>query len=313
MNNVKQTWADMGQRLAIALPRWVINRLDQQGESYPFVVKAIPVVIVLLSIASIETIRTRVEYHHSAWQTPAVAAGVAILVPLATLAAALIRKRNWAILFWVVSFVVASISGAIQYGVYVVDNATIMQTVEAIAFGFGIPFAEVLFAIMEAVMIKQWHEDRAAAEHDTAEAERVAEQQAQADAEHKASIAAAAQKAAEDREFERSKREAELQAYKAKLLQDAEFERERLRVELRIKEQKAAAKFAKPEAANDSDGDSDESKLIRFYALNPMAPQREAADATGMNQSKVNRILKRLESDEVIHRNGNGVEILHSL
>lgn len=322
--SVRESWGAMMLRLAVAIPNWVVKRLDSQAEPYPFVVKAIPFVIVLLSIASIETIRVRVESHHSAWQTPAVATGVAILVPLATLAAALIRDRRWSLLFWTVSFVVASISGSIQYGVYVVDSPTLMQTVEAVAFGFGIPFAEVLFAIMEAVMIRQWLDDRATAERSEVEEVRLAEQQALVDAEQRDAVEAARQRAADDRSFDLRKREAELKAYEAQLQQQAEFDREKLMVELRIKEQKATARMngsdSRSDSVGDSVGDSNDSRnhqvvdyeaiVISYFAENPLASQRTAARETGISQAKISKTLTDLESRKAIHRNGNGVEIL---
>ena len=57
--------------------------------------------------------------------------------------------------------------------------------------------------------------------------------------------------------------------------------------------------------------DTDAESLLNHFAIHPMHSQREAAEATGLNQPKVNRILKRLESEGVIHRNGSGVEILN--
>lgn len=59
--------------------------------------------------------------------------------------------------------------------------------------------------------------------------------------------------------------------------------------------------------------ESEDKILLRFYENNARASQREAADNTGLSQPKISRILKRLESENVIHRNGNGVEILAEL
>ena len=68
-------------------------------------------------------------------------------------------------------------------------------------------------------------------------------------------------------------------------------------------------KVNQPDAVpNQSDSEVD--SLLNHYRINPMHSQREAAKATGLNQSKVNRLLNRLESENKIHRNGNGVEIL---
>lgn len=51
-------------------------------------------------------------------------------------------------------------------------------------------------------------------------------------------------------------------------------------------------------------------KLKAFYVLQPKASLRKAAAEVGLSHTGVSKILDRLESDGVIHRNGNGVEIL---
>ena len=56
--------------------------------------------------------------------------------------------------------------------------------------------------------------------------------------------------------------------------------------------------------------DSHEKIILNHYMNHPLDTQRVAAESLGMNQAKVNRTLKQLESKGMIHRNGNGVEIL---
>lgn len=120
--------------------------------------------------------------------------------------------------------------------------------------------------------------------------------------------------------------------------QEAEFT-----LEMEIMRQEAALKLAQTEAGNkqrleierlkveaklqnksvnrhDSEGKSDslnheskensESRIIDYYRNNPLSSQRKTAGDLDLSQSKVNRILSDLESRKVIHRNGNGVEIL---
>lgn len=311
MNEVKRAWVEMRDRLLIAIPHWVVKTLDGEGEhKYPFVIKAIPVVIVMLSVASISVINTRAEAHHAGWNSPLVSTGVAVLVPLATLAAALIRHRGWSAVFWVVSFFVAFVSGSIQYQVYYIPGATGVEALEAYAFGYGIPFAEVLFAIMEAVSINQWMAQRNEAESEQRRVAAMEKRQQQDEADAEARRRLRQQQDAQQAEFDRRKREAELAAYEAKLKQDAELEREKAMTQLRIKEQKA---IHPSDSVNQkvNHGDSDERVVLRFYAANPKAPQREAADATGVSQPKISRILRKAESTGLIHRNGNGVEILN--
>lgn len=318
MSEVKQAWIEMRDRLLIAVPRWVINTLDGNGDHrYPFVIKAIPVVIVMLSVASISVINTRATAHHAGWNSPLVSTGVAVLVPLATLAAALIRHRGWSALFWVVSFFVAFVSGSIQYQVYFEPGAVGVEALEAYAFGYGIPFAEVLFAIMEAVSINQWMTQRSEAESEQRRIAAMEKRQQQDEADAEARRRLRQQQEAQQAEFERRKREAELVAYEAKLKQDAELEREKALTQLRIKEQKAGRALP----VFDSEGDSRikpenhkaidyERVIIDYFAENPLSSQRKAAADTNISQSKISKTLNDLESRKIIHRNGNGVEIL---
>lgn len=52
------------------------------------------------------------------------------------------------------------------------------------------------------------------------------------------------------------------------------------------------------------------SKLIKFYKSNPNGSVEEAAQFIGRSQGSVYNYLKELEEENVIHKNGNGVEIL---
>lgn len=78
---------------------------------------------------------------------------------------------------------------------------------------------------------------------------------------------------------------------------------------------KKPAKSVKPAkiAKADSKANSHERIILNHYMIHPLDSQRVAAESLGMNQAKVNRTLKQLESKGVIHRNGNGVEILREL
>jgi hypothetical protein len=253
-------WAEFLVETAIAFPHWALAKMQSTAEPYPLVVKAIPVLIIMLSIASVATIDSRVMVHHDGWNSPLIAAGAALMVPVATLAAAMIRYRAWAALFWGVSFLFAALSGAIQYGVYSSPNMDAMMTLEAVAFGFGIPTAEVLMAIMEAIAIRQFHEDKQKKADDEAAAAKAAADKIEHDAkiaEQKAAMAEAAAKAAERaaqlqaeedeaRRLENEIRMAQLQAESdariAAIKEAATFEDERKRIELaeKVKDRDAA-------------------------------------------------------------------------
>jgi flagellar biosynthesis GTPase FlhF len=321
--NVKQVWAEMGERLAVAFPRWLIRRLTERGEGKGFVVKAIPFVLIFLSVASIANLATQAYNHHANYSSYMTGAGIAVLVPIAVLAAMLIEGK-WSYAFWLMAVVFAGISGTIQYNIYHTTDA-LMSIAEAIAFGYGVPLSEVMLAVMEARLVAQKDEEKARAE--AAQVAQVEAQRLQALAEQRSADEAAKQVETErkaqirrdlDEEAERLRKQ---QEFEAKQLQDqrefelklklqevealAKIEMERLKVEAKL-----AAKPSKSESKSDSKVDSPDSKLIQFYTVNPLASQREAAESTGLNQPKVNRILKNLESSGVIHRNGNGVEIL---
>lgn len=334
---IKSTWAAMGRRLAVALPLWVLKRLDERSEGKGLAVKAIPFVIMFLSVASIANLAGRAYIHHENFSAYMTGAGIAVLVPIAVIAAMIVEGR-WAWGFWAMAVVFAGISGTIQYNIYLLPNSGAMGIAEAIAFGFGVPLSEVMLAIMEARLVIQHENKKAATEkaaQDAAIAAESAAKAAQLDAERKAEEerqrAITEQRAeaerqrqaaidAENREFDRQRKQAELEAYRIKLAQDAELERERAMADLRIREQKAAAKVIQrdsksdsPESVNHESKPTDESILLSFYSGNPLASQRDAAKKTGLSQPKIIRILNQLESNEIIHRNGNGVEILRNL
>ena len=323
-------WAKMWELVAVAFPKWVIRRMTERSEGKGFAVKAIPFVIMFLSVASIANLSSRAWEHHANFSSYMTGAGIAVLVPIAVIAAMIVEGR-WSWGFWAMAVVFAMVSGTIQYNIYLLPGSGFMGIAEAVAFGYGVPLSEVMLAIMEARLVIQFERKRVAeaaaqlaeakaaklAEEAKAEAEHqriVAEQRAEADRQRQAAIDA------ENREFERQRKQAELEAYRIELQQKAELDRERAMADLRIKEQKALAKVSKSDSKSDSvnheSADStstDESVILQFYSGNPLASQRDASKKTGLSQSKISRILNQLESDEIIHRNGNGVEILRGI
>jgi len=81
-------------------------------------------------------------------------------------------------------------------------------------------------------------------------------------------------------------------------------------------------KIIKPESKPDSENHQNHQNqpdstidydrvVIDYFRDNPLASQRKAANELGISQPKISKTLSALESEGVIHRNGNGVEILH--
>ncbi len=106
-----------------------------------------------------------------------------------------------------------------------------------------------------------------------------------------------------------------MEAKRLELAAKLEADRLMLQAKLDAKIQKKSDS----ESSKKSDSKSDESpkqevdfesKIIGYYRVNPLASQRKAANDLVLSQTKVNRVLTDLESRKVIHRNGNGVEIL---
>lgn len=342
MNEVKisATWGAMLRRLAVALPLWVLSRLDKRSEGKGFAVKAIPFVIMFLSVASVANLAGRAYIHHENFSAYMTGAGIAVLVPIAVIAAMIVEGR-WAWGFWAMAIVFAGISGTIQYNIYLLPDSGAMGIAEAIAFGFGVPLSEVMLAIMEARLVIQHENKKAAKERAAQEAAHAAENAAKAallDAERKAEDerqrAITEQRAeaerqrqaaidAENREFDRQRKQAELEAYRIELQQKAELERERAMADLRIKEQKAAAKtvsvnvsgkVSSPGRNAESDtksiqkvsGESIGKKLVIFYKNNPGALMEDAANHVGWSVPAVSKEVSSLVDLGVFHAEKQG-------
>lgn len=277
------------------------------------ITRLIPALIVVLSAASITNLSTRAYSHHANWSSYLVGTGLAALVPLAVFVAIKIEGNGYKSVVWIIASVFAFISAAIQYQVYLptVGIPRLDQVFEASAFGAGVPVAECLLAAMEAFILSQLA--RKANETQAAEADK---QKQSTDDERKR------QQEVQVQANEQRKRDIELAAYAAQLTQEAEAKRLELQAKLDIERMKAEAKLQrvsveKPTKKRDSkviqpsdSPDNIESKIITYYRMNPLASQRKAAGDLVLSQAKVNRLLADLESRKVIHRNGNGVEIL---
>lgn len=308
MNDI--TWYELGQKwnkamikVLMLLPSAILGS-EEQPKHKDTIIKIIPFLIMVLSAASITNLSHRAYSHHEDWSSYLVGAGLAALVPVAVFVAIKIDGRKYKVGVWIIASIFAVISAAIQYQVYIPTQPRTDQVFEALAFGAGVPLAECLLAAMEAFLLGQVQQHAKADEQATLDRERAA-----LEAEAKR------QQEAARLEFERQKQAIDLENYRRQLAQEAELKRLEAETKLELKRLEAEAKLRKiepkPDAKDDSSGDSVESKILNYYRVNPLHSQRKAADSLGLNQSKVSRILNQLESSGVIHRNGNGVEILN--
>lgn len=51
-------------------------------------------------------------------------------------------------------------------------------------------------------------------------------------------------------------------------------------------------------------------QVLAYYKNNPLASQKDAASEIGVSRQYIGQVLQKLESDEVIKRNGHGIEII---
>lgn len=327
---IRETWAAMGRRLIVAFPLWVLKRLDSRSEGKGFAIKAIPFVIMFLSVASIANLAGRAYIHHENFSAYMTGAGIAVLVPIAVIAAMIVEGR-WAWAFWAMAVVFAAISGTIQYNIYLLPNSGAMGIAEAIAFGYGVPLSEVMLAIMEARLVIQ-HVNKKKAEAaalvaQQAEATALAEQRAEQERqrmEQERQRAIAERQADENHEFERQRKAVELDAYRISLQQKAELERERAMIDMRIKEQKAALRsVALPVAVQQlttsvavQEDDfatklqqlsaTDRRKKLYEFIQDGDKGQSYYAGLFGVNRSTISRDYVALVEAKRIYKNGDG-------
>lgn len=322
-------WAKMWELVAVAFPKWVIRRMTERSEGKGFAVKAIPFVIMFLSVASIANLSSRAWEHHANFSSYMTGAGIAVLVPIAVIAAMIVEGR-WAWGFWAMAVVFAMVSGTIQYNIYLLPGSGFMGIAEAVAFGYGVPLSEVMLAIMEARLVIQFERKRVAeaaaqlaeaktaklAEEAKAEAEHqriVAEQRAEVERQRQAAIDA------ENREFERQRKQAELEAYRIELQQKAELDRERALADLRIKEQKAAAKVSETVSKNnvsvvatptkevsETDSETIEKLIVRFLKAKPGAKLDDIAAHVDTTKGNVSKKITSLVEMGVLHEERQG-------
>lgn len=322
-------WAKMWELVAVALPKWVIRRMTERSEGKGFAVKAIPFVIMFLSVASIANLSSRAFEHHANFSSYMTGAGIAVLVPIAVIAAMIVDGK-WAWAFWVMAVVFAGISGTIQYNIYLLPNSGAMGIAEAVAFGYGVPLSEVMLAIMEARLIIQFEQKRvaqaAAKEAETkaaklaedarieAERQRAAREQREAEERQRQ-----AEIAAENREFERQREQARLEAYRIELRQKAELDRERALVDLRIKEQKAAVKVSETVSKThvstvatpvngfqETNQETIEKLIVRFLKNNPGTKLDDIAAQFDTTKSNVSKKVTALVKLGVLHEERQG-------
>ncbi|TXH52435.1 MAG: hypothetical protein E6Q97_15930 [Desulfurellales bacterium] len=217
----------------------------RSGDGTTTLIKIIPLVIVSLSLASVTNMASRAWEHHASYSSYAIGLGLAIMVPVIVFTALRLDSRLAKGFAWLCAVLFAFASGSIQFQIYNAGQPITIDTLfsvgvnlEALAFGFGVPFAECVLAGLEGLLVwqiesKERHE---ATQAKAAELEHSREAEAQAKA---------SQEAAERKERERM----EWQAEQDRKRQEWQAEQDRIAAEhaqrLELERQKAEAKLHK--------------------------------------------------------------------
>lgn len=287
-----------------------------QGDGTTALIKIIPLVIIALSLASVTNMASRAYSHHASNSSYAIGFGLAVMVPVIVFTA--LRLQNgWASgLAWFFAIVFAFASGSIQFQIYNAGQPITFDTLfsvgvnlEALAFGFGVPFAECVLAGLEGLLIWQIEtkERRDAAQAKTAEVERNQQDEAKAKAEAV--------------EVERKERERqEWQAEQERKRQEWQAEQDRIAAEhaqklelqrLKVVNKTVNGTVNKPHKTADStpvdtvnSGEIDARKLLEFYRENPASSLRKTGAAFGVSHTQISKVLKRLEGEGLVSVNG---------
>jgi hypothetical protein len=310
------TWKDLRLKLWCGIPHWIVTWLDGKTKRTEknWLTFLITLMILVLSAASITNLSDRAYHHHGNYSAYMAGFGLAALVPLAVICAVYVDVSGWTKAgIWTIASIFAVISAAIQVNIYAPTGLALdTGSLEAIAFGAGIPLAEILLATLDGILIQHFGRKT--------QAVKVEEKQAQAEIEAKAK---ADREEAEQKERERM----EWQADQERKRQAWQAEQERVAAEhaqrLELQRQKEEAKLHKSvnqsvnsavnkpsKMTDDTPVDSvnsaevDTEKLLDFYKNNPASSLRKTGAAFGVSHTQIGKILKRMESDGLVSVNG---------
>ena len=312
-------WAELWVLIPTKVTEW-LSRGKEKHRKHPLLY-IMTGLIVSLAIASMWNFVTRASTHHAG--VSAYLGGIALagLVPVTVFFAVYAnitpgQRRG----VWAIAGLFVFLSASIQFPVYAGARLTLdylfssQFDLEAFAFGAGNPIAECLIAVMEAMYLNSLAKESA---------QRVAE-----DEQAKLEEAAAAEQAERERKEQirldleaETKRVQEQREFDLKLkIQEAEamarIERERMKAEAKLAgkpvqesvqktvQASKGKRLKKPEILD---------RMIVHYRENPHLSARDMADLVGISKSSVANYLDELGQKNIVHVNGNGVEVLRDL
>lgn len=296
----------------------------QTGDGTTTLIKIIPLVIISLSLASVTNMASRAWSHHASYSSYAIGLGLAIMVPVIVFTA-LRLQSGWASgAAWWFAIVFAFASGSIQFQIYNTGQPITLDSLfsfgvdlEALAFGFGVPFAECVLAALEGLLVWQIEAkgQRDAQQSARDEAERVEREQV---------AAKAAQDEAEQKERVRLEWQAEQERKRAEWQAEQERKAAEHAQRLELQRQKAVAKqekpvaksVAKPVAGEDNTPAQSESAtlsaterrnvLIRLLDEFGDIGDTEFGNKLNVDRTTIFRDFQKLQRDNRVHQNGGG-------
>ena len=200
------TWGGLINRVWFAIPSAIIDRMDGKTKRKPknWITALITALIAILSAASITNLSERAHYHHAGFSAYLAGFGLAALVPIAVICAVYLDIGGWKKAgIWAIAVIFAVMSAAIQVRIYAPGGLAFdSQSLEALAFGAGIPLAEILLATLDGILINHFSQKAAQTirqEREQQESEDRLCQQRQDEAEEKAAIKAKTEREESDR------------------------------------------------------------------------------------------------------------------
>lgn len=325
MEQLKKAWAQAAIKLLMSPANAILGNGDsEEKDGDTFLIRTIPIAIVTLSLASITNMASRAYDHHHDYSSYATGLGLAILVPIIVYAALRVKSKVGQAFAWFSAIAFAFASGSIQFQIYNAGQpltlATLMSTgvnLEALSFGYGVPFAECVLAVLEGILIWQHEAKRTqAAQAVEDEAKRQAEE-AKRQAEDAQAKAERKRREDEAWQAEQDRKQAEWQAEQDRKSADhaQALELQRLKAEAKLSTPvNKTVNVDKKQPVNTPDdsvngGEIDIEKLLEFYRQNPKSSLRNTGSQFGISHTQVSKVLKRLASEQRVHVNGT-VQVL---
>lgn len=315
---LKQAWSQAVIKL-LMLPANAIlgNGESKEKDGDTFLIRTIPIAIITLSLASITNMASRAYDHHHDYSSYATGLGLAILVPIIVYAALRVKSNAGQAFAWVSAIAFAFASGSIQFQIYNAGQPLTFSTLmsagvnlEALSFGYGVPFAECVLAVLEGILIWQHEAKRTqAAQAVEEEAKRQAEEDKRQAEEERIK---AERKRREDEAWqaEQDRKQAEWQAEQDRKAADhaQALELQRLKAESRLsKVSNLMSKTSNNTPVGQQKVDIEKGTMddmLDIYRNEPDATQRSVAKRLGRSPQTINNWLKELEADNKVTVNG---------